>query len=165
MKHFILPAIAVMVTVSACSSETAPPEPSLPSARQTPAIVFIRNSVRSDISRHALLEGELVTDKDGCLRIGGQNGPFIIWYHDTTLSFPGADQVLITDGYTGRTVRVGEQVAVAGSGEARVPPASGHQEELPGQVTDPIPDACASGEIWWAGPVLSEEDRERLTHP
>ena len=74
----------------------------------------------------------------------------------------GRREAWITDGYSGKTAYVGDEIAMGGGRENRVPPATGERAATPTNVTEPIPEACASGEIWWAGRLMTEAERQRL---
>lgn len=123
--------------------------------------VFVRNSVRNDLALEALLQGRLVVDGDGCLRVG-EAGPFVIWHHDSRIERTDDGRIKITDGYSGNTAYVGDEIAMSGGQGNRVPPATGGKVEVPSNVTEPIPAACASGEIWMAGRLMTEPERQRL---
>ncbi|WP_146148837.1 hypothetical protein [Pseudaminobacter soli (ex Li et al. 2025)] len=118
--------------------------------------------MRSDLELQALVQGRLEIDRNGCLRIGGEDGPFVIWHHDSRIERTNDGRIKITDGYSGNTAYVGDEIAMGGGQENRVPPATGVRPETPTNVTEPIPDACAAGEIWWAGRLLTEKERQRL---
>jgi hypothetical protein len=124
--------------------------------------VFVRSSQRSDLQLQALAQGMLEIDRNGCLRIGGEDGPFVIWHHGSRIERIGDGRIRITDGYSGRSAHVGEEVALSGGPGTRVPPATGGPLETPRNVTEPIPEACAAGEIWWAGRLMTETERQRL---
>ncbi|PTX52679.1 hypothetical protein IQ03_03864 [Gemmobacter caeni] len=123
--------------------------------------VFVRNSVRNDLELEALLQGRLVVDGNGCLRVG-EAGPFVIWHHDSRIERTDDGRIKITDGYSDNTAYVGDEVAMGGGQGNRVPPATGGQAGAPPNVTEPIPAACASGEIWTAGRLMTEAERQRL---
>jgi len=124
--------------------------------------VFVRNSVRNDHELQALAKGRLQIDRNGCLRIGGEDGPFVIWHHDSRIERTDDGRIKITDEYSGNTAYVGDEIAMGGSSENRVPPATSGSVEVPTNVTEPVPEACASGEIWWAGRLMTEAERQRL---
>lgn len=106
------------------------------------------SSVRSDVSLQALAQGRLHLDPGGCLRVG-EDGPFIIWPHDSRISRTEDGRVQVIDGASGNAVHVGEDFAVAGAGV----------DVAPSQLTQPVPPACAKGRFWLAGPVMDEADR------
>jgi len=102
-----------------------------------------------------------VVDGDGCLRVG-EAGPFVIWHHDSRVERTDDGRIKITDGYSGNTAYVGDEIAMGGGQGNRVPPATGGKVEVPSNVTEPIPAACASGEIWMAGRLMTEGERQQL---
>ena len=124
--------------------------------------VFVRSNVRSAIELEALAQGRLEIDKNGCLRIGGADGPFVIWHHDSRIERTDDGRIRITDGYSGNTAYVGDEIAMGGGVGNRVTPASGGRQDVPTNTTEPIPEACATGEIWTAGRLMTEAERQRL---
>ena len=95
-----------------------------------------------------LAQGRLHLDPGGCLRIG-QDGPFIIWPHDSRISKTANGRVQVIDGASGNAVHVGEEFAVADAGV----------DLAPSRLTQSVPPACAKGKFWLAGPVMDEADR------
>lgn len=130
-----------------------------PAQKELP--VFVRSSVRSALELEALARGRLDVDSNGCLRIGGADGPFVIWHHDSRIERTDDGRIRITDGYSGNTAYVGDEIAMGGGVGNRVPPAGGGKD-MPSATTVPIPEACAAGEIWIAGRLMTEEERQRL---
>lgn len=124
--------------------------------------VFVRSNVRNALELEALARGRLEIDKNGCLRIGGADGPFVIWHHDSRIERTDDGRIRITDGYSGNTAYVGDEIAMGGGVGNRVPPASGGRQDVPTNTTEPIPEACAAGEIWIAGRLMTEAERQRL---
>ncbi len=165
LMSYKLFALLGAIGIAACSGET-PEERSAriqsPSTQSDALPVFVRKSERSDLELEALAQGRLVVDRNGCLRIGGDNGAFVIWHHDSRIERTSDGRIKITDGYSGNSAYVGDEIAMGGGGENRVPPATGERPETPTNVTQPIPEACASGEIWWAGRLMTEAERQRL---
>jgi hypothetical protein len=133
-------AFAALSCLGACAPEPAAVKSDLP--------VLIASSVRSDASLHALAQGRLHLDPQGCLRIG-EDGPIVIWPFGSRISRAADGRMQVVDGASGNAVRVGEEFAVAGAGVDLPPP----------QLTHPVPPACAHGRFWLAGPVMSETDR------
>jgi hypothetical protein len=161
MKTTKLSAAAVsLMTLPACTGDTGTSVAAGSTPEKLP--VFVRNSVRNDVELEALAQGRLEIDRNGCLRIGGEQGPFVIWHHDSRIERTGDGRIKITDGYSGNTAYVGDEIAMGGGQQNRVPPATGGRAETPTNVTEPIPEACASGEIWWAGRLMTEAERHRL---
>lgn len=152
-------AAAFALALSACSdvavATTADSFADLP--------VLVRNSVRNDLAMEALARGRLHLDRHGCIRIGGDDGPFVIWHHDSRIERTDDGQIKITDGFTGNSAYVGDEIAMGGGIGNLVPPAStDHKPVMPTNITEPIPEACASGEIWWAGNLMTEAERLEL---
>lgn len=114
--------------------------------------VLVRNAVRADAAPQALIQGLLVVDDAGCIRIGnaaGEAGPFVIWHQDSTITRAEDGRVRITDGFTGNTIHIGDEIALGGSGGP----------DAPANVTPDIPEACAGGDFWLAGQLMSEAER------
>ena len=137
-----LSALVALSTTGAC----APAAPTAAGGDGLPPLV--RSSIRSDVSLHALAQGSLHLDPGGCLRIG-EDGPFIIWSHDSRISRTGDGRVQVIDGASGNAVHVGEVFAVSGAGV----------DAAPSHLTQTLPPACAKGRFWLAGPVMDEADR------
>ncbi|MDH6233239.1 hypothetical protein M2281_003850 [Mesorhizobium soli] len=161
MKNAKLSAAVVsLMTLPACTVDTSTSVAAGSTRENLP--VFVRNSVRNDVELEALAQGRLAIDQNGCLRIGGEQGPFVIWHHDSRIERTGDGRIKITDGYSGNTAYVGDEIAMGGGQGNRVPPATGARDKTPTNVTEPIPEACAAGEIWWAGHLMTDEERQRL---
>lgn len=111
--------------------------------------VLVRRSERTFAAHQALIRGRLLLDDRGCLRIGNDDGPLVIWHHDSTIEHAEDGRIRITDGFTGNMAHVGDEIALGGSGGP----------DAPGNVTPPIPDACAGAEYWMAGDLFSEPQR------
>lgn len=157
MKHASITTLAgIVLTLCACSDvavgTAADPVADLP--------ILVRNSVRNDLTLQALARGRLHVDPHGCLRIGGDDGPFVIWHHDSRIERTDDGRIKITDGFTGNSAYVGDEIAMAGGIGTLVPPAStDHKPVMPTNITEPIPEVCATGEIWWAGNLMNESER------
>lgn len=134
-------ALAALFALAACG-----PEPAAAGGEDLP--VLVRSSIRPDATLQALARGRLHLDAAGCLRVG-ENGPFVIWPRDSRISRTADGRVQVIDGFSGHAVHVGEEFAVAGAGG----------DAAPTQLMRPVPPACAKGEFWLAGPVMSEADR------
>lgn len=153
-------AVLSLMVLASCTVDAEPAAAVDSTSQALP--VFVRNSVRSDFELQALVQGRLEIDRYGCLRIGGEDGPFLIWHHDSRIERIADGRIMITDGYSGNSAYVGDEIALGGGLGTRVPPATGGLPETPTKVTDPVPDACASGEIWWAGRLMTKTERQRL---
>ncbi len=161
MKSIRLSIMALtLLALAGCTEDTGAAEAGKDVPEAVP--VFVRNSVRTDVALEALMQGKLVVDRNGCLRIGGAEGPFVIWHHDSRIERTEDGRIKITDGYSGNTAYVGDEIAMGGGQGNRVPPATGGRAEVPSNVTEPIPAACAAGEIWTAGRLMTEAERQRL---
>jgi hypothetical protein len=156
---FPLALLSVMV-LPACTVSAERAVAAVSTSQGLPA--FVRNNVRNDFELQALAQGRLEIDRNGCLRIGGEDGAFLIWHHDSRIERMTDGRIMITDGYSGNSAFVGDEIALTGGAGTRVPPATGNLPETPTNVTRPIPEACASGEIWWAGRLMNETERQRL---
>ena len=159
MKKIVFALLSIMA-LSACAESGS--EHTADDSVSDALPVFVRNNVRSDLELEALAKGRLEIDRNGCLRIGGEDGPFVIWHHDSRIERTDDGRIKITDGYSGNTAYVGDEIAMGGGVGNRVPPATGGPAEIPANVTEPVPEACASGEIWWAGRLMTEAERQRL---
>jgi len=149
----------ILVVLAACSDPTVGVAPN--TASDLP--VLVRNNVRSDLTMQASVRGRLHVDQHGCLRVGGDDGPFVIWHHDSRIERTIEGRVKITHGFTGNAAYIGDEIAMAGGQGNFVPPASADYKPVtPTNVSPPIPKACASGEIWWAGNLMSEAERQEL---
>ncbi len=141
----------IVLTLCACSDVSvgtaAEPVADLP--------ILVRNSIRSDLTMQARARGRLHLDPHGCLRIGGDDGPFVIWHHDSRIERSSDGRIRIIDGFTGNAACVGDEIAMAGGVGNLVPPVSAdHKPVMLTNITEPIPEACSTGEIWWAGNLI-----------
>ena len=103
----------------------------------------------------ALFLGRLQLDADGCLRGGGEAGPFIIWHHDTRIDRAADGRVQIVDTTTGNSVKVGDEIALSGGNISEVRAAD---------LTAPVPETCRTGGGYFlAGSVMSEAQRLGIT--
>lgn len=147
--------LVAALALAACTGESPAPALEPPAAEpELPALV--RSSVRSDAALAALIHGRLALDADGCIRIESDHGggaPFVIWHYDSTIERGEDGRIRITDGYTGNAAYVGDHVAMGGGR------GSGGR---PTRVTPAVPDACANGEYWSAGGLMSEAERQRV---
>lgn len=148
-RSAFLATIAAIAVLPACSAD-ADLSTSGRSNDALPALV--RNSERATVARMALAQGKLHLDPAGCLRIGDDTGPFVVWHHDSRIERTPDGRIRITDGFTGNSAYVGDDIALAGSGGP----------DAPRNVTPAIPAACATGNFWMAGPLMSEAERQEM---
>lgn len=105
--------------------------------------ILITSNTKSNISMMASAHGKLVADKNGCIRLGDEMGPLIIWRYGSKLENPSRGIFKITNSFSNRSVLIGEEISISG----------GPYEVKPTQVTPSIPDACANHGYWLAGPI------------
>jgi hypothetical protein len=103
--------------------------------------ILITNNTRSNILVMASAHGKLVADKNGCIRLGNEIGPLIIWRYGSKLENLGKGKFKITNGFTSRSALIGEEISIGG----------GLYEVKSTQVTPSIPDTCANHGYWLAG--------------
>ena len=115
--------------------------------------VLIRQNIRTEMTMQALFMGRLHLDPHGCLRGGSDDGPIIVWHHDTDIERAPDGRIRITDRTTGNAVHVGDEIAL--SGGYRAGPLS--------NVTEPVPQACQPPKRFFiAGRVMSEAQRQDI---
>lgn len=107
-----------------------------------PPILIISNT-RSNISMMASAHGKLIADKNGCIRLGDETGPLIIWRYGSKLENLGNGKFKITNGFSNRSALIGEEISIGG----------GSYEVKSTQVTPSVPEACANHGYWLAGPM------------
>jgi len=105
--------------------------------------VLITSNMRSNISMMASAHGKLYADKNGCIRLGDETGPLIIWRYGSKLENLGNGKFKITNGFTSRPTLIGEEISIGG----------GPYELKSTQVTPSIPEAYANHSYWLAGPI------------
>ncbi|WP_335975757.1 hypothetical protein [Acinetobacter calcoaceticus] len=105
--------------------------------------ILITSNTRNNISMMASAHGKLIVDKNGCIRLGGETGPLIIWRHGSKLENLGNGKFKITNGFTNQSALIGEEISIGG----------GLYEVKSTQVTSSIPDACVNHGYWLAGPM------------
>ncbi|AQV16011.1 TPA: hypothetical protein N0X38_003392 [Acinetobacter baumannii] len=91
----------------------------------------------------ASTHGKLIADKNGCIRLGDETGPLIIWRYGSKLENLGNGKFKITNGFSNRSALIGEEISIGG----------GSYEVKSTQVTPSVPEACANHGYWLAGPV------------
>lgn len=105
--------------------------------------ILITSNTRSNVSMMASAHGKLIADKNGCIRLGDEMGPLIIWRYGSKLEKLGNGKFKITNGFSNRSVLIGEEISIGG----------GSYEVKSTQVTPSVPEACANHGYWLAGPV------------
>ncbi len=105
--------------------------------------VLITSNTRSNISMMASAQGKLIVDKSGCIRLGDETAPLIIWPYGSKLENLGNGKFKITNGFTNQSAVIGEQISLGG----------GLYEVKSTQVTPSISKACADYGYWLAGPM------------
>ena len=145
--------VAALVASTACTGTTETDVDADAKAGVLP--VLVRNAFPAQDAPQALIQGLLVVDHAGCIRIGnaaGDVGPFVIWHYASTIARADDGRIRITDGFTGNTIHIGEEIALGGSGGA----------DAPANVTPDIPAACAGGDFWLAGQLMSDAERQDM---
>lgn len=105
--------------------------------------VLITSNARSNISMLASVQGKLILDKNGCIRLGDETAPLIIWPYGSKLENLVNGKFKITKGFTNQSVVIGEQISLDG----------GLYEVKSTQVIPSIPAACADYGYWLASPI------------
>lgn len=105
--------------------------------------ILITSNTRSNISMMASTHGKLIADKNGCIRLGDETGPLIIWRYGSKLENLGNGKFKITNGFSNRSALIGEEISIGG----------GSYEVKSTQVPPSVPEACANHGYWLAGPV------------
>jgi hypothetical protein len=128
--------IKITVTDSTGSSEVY--SASIPI--QTPAYFPVQKEP-AEIIHPLLMQGELVLDSNGYLRVGGESGGLIIWPYGYSWKIEGKEIWIIDD--RGQSVaRVGDWVKMGGSGIPKY--------WAEGQIGSPLQEG-AEGPYWLAG--------------
>jgi len=105
--------------------------------------ILITSNTRSNISMLASAQGKLIVDKNGCIRLGDETSPLIIWPYGSKLENLGNGKFKITNSFTSQSALIGEQISLGG----------GLYEVKSTQVIPSIPNACANHGYWLAGPM------------
>lgn len=103
--------------------------------------ILITSNMRSNVSMMASAHGKLIADKNGCIRLGDETGPLIIWRYGSKLENLGNGKFKITNGFSNRSALIGEEISIGG----------GSYEVKSTQVTPSVPEACANHGYWLAG--------------
>lgn len=112
---------------------------------EMPAVmpIFIRNAVASRITPMAQAQARIYMDDKGCMRLGSDTAPLIIWHHQSRLEYVDG-QVRIFNGLDNTSASIGDEVRLDG----------GEYGSKPEFVTPKIPDVCAGHGYWIAGPLI-----------
>lgn len=152
-----IPVLFATLGLAACTGESPAPVADAPAAEALP--VLVRSSVRSDEVLMALALGRLTLDGNGCIRIGGgadadadAPGPLVVWHYDSTIERTEDGRIRIVDGHVGNAAFIGDEIAMSG----------GHGTQVPTGVNPAVPQACADGDFWVAGALLSEAQRQQI---
>lgn len=105
--------------------------------------ILITSNTRSNVSMMASAHGKLIADKNGCIRLGDETGPLIIWRYGSKLENLGNSKFKITNSFTNQSVLIGEEISIGG----------GLYEIKSTQVIPSVPAACANHGYWLAGPI------------
>ncbi|XZU31379.1 hypothetical protein ACT4ZA_12510 [Acinetobacter baumannii] len=105
--------------------------------------ILITSNTRSNVSMMASAHGKLIADKNGCIRLGDETGPLIIWRYGSKLENLGNSKFKITNSFTNQSVLIGEEISIGG----------GLYEIKSTQVTPSVPAACANHGYWLAEPI------------
>lgn len=149
--HAVL--ILALLGLPACASTARVTPVSAQASGAAPLPVLIRQTIRTEMTMQALFMGRLHLDPPGCLRGDNDEGPIIVWHHDTGIERAPDGRIRITDSTTGNAVHVGDEIAL--SGGYRAGPVS--------NVTEPVPQGCQPPKRFFiAGRVMSEAQRQDL---
>jgi len=153
MKHpgMLFVTGTTVAMLAACSSNVDAPA-GTSGDRPTAQPLLIRNAERATVAHQALIEGRLHADPAGCLRIGDDSGPLIVWHHDSRLEQGADGRGQVIDGFTGHAASIGDDIALGGSGGP----------DAPARVIPEIPAACATGDYWMAGELMSAAQSQAL---
>lgn len=116
-------------------------------------MIYFPRQAPTNVYMDALLEGTLILDPDGCLRIAGDSGDpiLILWHHNFSLNFVEETiEVLNGDGQV--VARVGEPVRMGG-GETSA-------STVPG-----LPGGVCEGPFWALGDIVKAEIPSELEVP
>ncbi|MCH7308770.1 hypothetical protein MMO38_11590 [Acinetobacter sp. NIPH 1852] len=103
--------------------------------------VLIINKSRNNISMLSSVHSSLYVDKNGCIRLGNDSGPLIIWHHDSKLENSFDGKITIIEGFTGKSIFIGDQITLSG----------GLHDLEPTNVTPIIPKTCSNHGYWISG--------------
>ena len=149
--HAVL--VLAILGLPACASTARVSPVSAQASGAAPLPVLIRQTIRTEMTMQALFMGRLHLNRHGCLRGDSDEGPIIVWHHDTGIERTPDGRTRITDSTTGNAVHVGDEIAL--SGGYRAGPLS--------NVTEPVPEPCRTPKRFFiAGRVMSEAQRQDI---
>ena len=147
--HAVLVLAVLGLPACAPAARVAPVSAQAGDAAPLPAL--IRSTIRTEMTMQALFMGRLHLDPHGCLRGGSDDGPIIVWHHDTAIARAPDGRIRIADNATGNAVHVGDGIALSG----------GYRPGPISNVTEPVPQACKPPKRFFiAGRVMSEAQRQ-----
>lgn len=85
----------------------------------------------------------LAQNKNGCIRLGDETGPLIIWPYGNKLVNLGHGKFKVTNRFTSQSTLIGEEISISG----------GLYEVKFAQVTPSIPHTCVNHGYWLSGPT------------
>ena len=145
--------VLAVLGLPACAPAARVAPVSAQASDATPLPVLIRSTLRTEMTMQALFMGRLHLDPHGCLRGGSDEGPIIVWHHDTGIERAPDGRIRIADSTTGNAVHVGDEIALSG----------GYRAGPIGNVTEPVPQACQPPKRFFiAGRVMSEAQRQDM---
>lgn len=128
--------LASLITISLTSCMVKPSIANNEEIFIQPTLII--SNTKSNISMMASVHGKLIADKNGCIRLGDETSPLIIWRYGSKLENLGNGKFKITNGFTNRSVLIGEKISISG----------GLYEVKSTQVTPSIPDVCVNHGYW-----------------
>ena len=145
--------VLAVLGLPACAPAARVAPVSAQASDATPLPALIRSTIRTEMTMQARFMGRLHLDPHGCLRGGSDEGPIIVWHHDTGIERAPDGRIRIADSTTGNAVHVGDEIAL--SGGYRAGPVS--------NVSEPMPQACQPPKRFFiAARVMSEAQRQDM---
>ncbi len=94
--------------------------------------------------------GQLMVDAAGCLHHGDA---FVVWPHGSEISWTDNGQLQVTEGATGKSVLVGDEIGMSGVANDALPD--------PERLALAIPAGC-NGPYKWGGSVMSAAELQAM---
>lgn len=138
-----LTTIAALAALTACTGMTE-----TDAGDGLPVLVTAKEPQEASLSN--LGRGQLTVDAAGCLRHGNA---FVIWPYGSEISRADNGQVQVTEGATGKSVLVGQEIGMSGVASNDLPDHA--------RLALPIPAECA-GPYKWGGPVMTSAEMQEL---